>query len=124
MELEFDIYKKVFDKALSYLKSDSYKDGASEEIVSELTRHLHNKKEGIIVLLCFFMRYLCQNYKLDSPYSNDYDKAHQRPYTSEELSQLMKELEPNKVNVKEYIPTIERLAQDIEAIARERRWCQ
>ena len=82
-----------------------------------------NKKECIIVLLCFFMRYLCQNYKLDSPYSNDYDKAHQHPYTSEELSQLMKELEPNQVNIKEYIPTIERLAQDIEAIARERRWC-
>ena len=123
MELEFDIYKKVFDKALSYLKSDSYKYGASEEIVSELTRHLHNEKEGIIVLLCFFMRYLCQNYKLDSPYSNDYDKAHQRPYTSEELSQLMKELEPSLVDIKEYIPTIERLAQDIEAIARERGWC-
>lgn len=123
MELEFDIYKKVFDKALSYLKSDSYKDGASEEIISELTKHLPKQKEGIIVLLCLFMKFLCQNYKLDSPYSNDYDKAHPHPYTSEELSQLMKELEPNQVNIKEYIPTIERLAQDIEAIARERRWC-
>lgn len=123
MELEFYHYKKTFDKALSYLKSDSYKDGASEEIVSELMGHLYNKKEGIIVLLCHFMRFLCQNYKLDSPYSNDYDKAHQHPYTSEELAQLMKELEPNKFNIKKYIPTIERLAQDIEAIARERRWC-
>lgn len=70
------------------------------------------------------MRFLCKNYKLDSPYSNDYDKAHQRPYISEELSQLMKELEPGLVDVKEYIPTIERLAQDIEVIARERGWCQ
>ena len=120
MELEFYHYKKTFDKALSYLKSDSYKDGASEEIVSELMGHLYNKKEGIIVLLCLIMKFLCQNYKLDSPYSNDYDKAHQHPYTSEELAQLMKELEPNKFNIKKYIPTIERLAQDIEAIARER----
>ena len=123
MEMAFYYYKKTFDKALCYLKSDSYEDGEIEEIISELIGHLYNKKEGIIVLLCFFMRYLCHNYKLDSPYSNDYDKAHQRPYTSEELSQLMKELEPNKVDIKEYIPTIERLAQDIEAIARERGWC-
>lgn len=123
MELEFYYYKKAFDKALSYLKSDSYKDGASEEIVSELMEHLYNKKEGIIVLLCLIMKFLCQNYKLDSPYSNDYDKAQQRPYTSEELSQLMKELQPNQGSMRDYISTIERLATDMEAIARERGWC-
>lgn len=124
MELKFDIYKKVFDKALSYLKSDSYEDGEIEEIISELTKHLPKQKEGIIVLLCLFMKFLCQNYKLDSPYSNDYDKAQQRPYTSEELSQLMKELQPNQGSMRDYISTIERLATDMEAIARERRWCQ
>lgn len=123
MELAFYNYKKAFDKALSYLKSDSYKDGASEEIVSELMEHLYNKKEGIIVLLCLFMKFLCQNYKLDSLYSNDYDKAQQRPYTSEELSQLMKELQPNQGSMRDYISTIERLATDMEAIARERGWC-
>lgn len=124
MELVFDIYKKVFDKALSYLKSDSYEDGEIEEIISELIEHLPKRKEGIIVLLCLFMKFLCQNYKLDSPYSNDYDKAQQRPYTSEELSQLMKELQPNQGSMRDYISTIERLATDMEAIARERRWCQ
>lgn len=124
MELKFDIYKKVFDKALSYLKSDSYEDGEIEEIISELIEHLPKQKEGIIVVLCLFMKFLCQNYKLDSPYSNDYDKAQQRPYTSEELSQLMKELQPNQGSMRDYISTIERLATDMEAIARERRWCQ
>ena len=124
MELKFNIYKKVFDKALSYLKSDSYEDGEIEEIISELIEHLPKQKEGIIVLLCLFMKFLCQNYKLDSPYSNDYDKAQQRPYTSEELSQLMKELQPNQGSMRDYISTIERLATDMEAIARERRWCQ
>lgn len=124
MELAFYNYKKAFDKALSYLKSDSYKDGEIEEIISELIEHLPKRKEGIIVLLCLFMKFLCQNYKLDSPYSNDYDKAQQRPYTSEELSQLMKELQPNQGSMRDYISTIERLATDMEAIARERRWCQ
>lgn len=124
MELKFDIYKKVFDKSLSYLKSDSYKDGEIEEIISELIEHLPKQKEGIIVVLCLFMKFLCQNYKLDSPYSNDYDKAQQRPYTSEELSQLMKELQPNQGSMRDYISTIERLATDMEAIARERGWCQ
>ena len=124
MELAFYNYKKAFDKALSYLKSDSDKDGEIEEIISELIEHLPKRKEGIIVLLCLFMKFLCQNYKLDSPYSNDYDKAQQRPYTSEELSQLMKELQPNQGSMRDYISTIERLATDMEAIARERRWCQ
>lgn len=81
------------------------------------------KKNNVVALLCIYLQYLCFNYKLDSPYSDNPELREKHPYTSEELSNVMQSLKGNLCMERNLIETIERLAKDIYDIAKERQWC-
>lgn len=117
-------YKDLYEKAMNFLKSESYDLDEYEDIIHNLAMAGPNdKKNNVVALLCIYLQYLCFNYKLDSPYSDNSELREKHPYTSEELSNVMQSLKGNLEMENNLIETIERLAKDIYDIAKERHWC-
>lgn len=117
-------YKDLYDIAMNYLKSESHDHNEYEDIIHKLAMaNPEDHKNNVVALLCIYLQYLCFNYKLDSPYSDNPELREKHPYTSEELSNVMQSLKGNLCMERNLIETIERLAKDIYDIAKERQWC-
>lgn len=122
--MEGKYYKDLYEKAMNFLKSESYDHNEYEDIIHELAMaNPEDHKNNVVALLCIYLQYLCFNFKLDSPYSDNPELREKHPYTSEELSNVMQSLKGNLCMERNLLETIERLAKDIYDIAKERKWC-